>query len=268
VRRLPLPAWDWLLIFDFDGTLAPIVDDPATAQLDVQLAPILARLQSLAVHLASVSGRDRATLTRLLPQEWLCLGSYGAELPREIADDEPTAGLDPAAQARLYSAAADVQERLRRWPGARLEVKPWGLAVHFRSAEVALEPGGQLSPDVVLELSDVAQRLGLVGAPGRKVYELRPQGAVDKGWGVRWLAERLKPAAMLYVGDDLGDVPAFEAASELAAELTVVTVGLTSPEVPEGTFAGCDAVLRKRSELVDLCQALVERARAGGNKNP
>ena len=65
-------------------------------------------------------------------------------------------------------------------------------------------------------LSGLAERHGLVLEPGRFVIELRPPGA-DKGAALAKLAAERQPGAILFGGDDLGDVPAFRAVSSLRA---------------------------------------------------
>ena len=73
------------MAFDFDGTLSEIVPRSQDAVLDPALAPSLERIAKMVGYLAVISARDRATLARRLPADWLTLGSYGLELPEAIS---------------------------------------------------------------------------------------------------------------------------------------------------------------------------------------
>jgi trehalose 6-phosphate phosphatase len=91
-------------------------------------------------------------------------------------------------------------------------------------------------PDAALALlagpmADFASQTGLDAKPGRLVIELRPRG-VDKGTAITALAAERDPAAVLFAGDDLGDIPAFEAVHAMrAAGRLGVAVASASGEV-------------------------------------
>ena len=96
VSRLPVSEHRrWLLIFDFDGTLAPIAATPEGAVLDPRLRAVLEPLRARVGHLVVVSGRDRERLGTLLPQGWWTVGSYGLELPPELDPSLHPPGFDP-----------------------------------------------------------------------------------------------------------------------------------------------------------------------------
>ncbi|HEV3230703.1 MAG TPA: trehalose-phosphatase [Candidatus Dormibacteraeota bacterium] len=288
-------------MFDFDGTLSEIVARPEDARLDPRLLAPLERLRRTRGQIAVVSGRDRATLTGLLPDGWAALGSYGLELPPELAaSGHPEGFAAGAARAALAAAEGELRALLAGAPpdagvtpnagatagagiatplhappdatapaspiaAARLEVKAWGVALHFRGS------GAMPGPAALARVEDLARRRGLALHPGRLVWELRPAAAVDKGWAVRFLAQRLSPAALLCFGDDLGDLPAFAATRALAthaagvpppgspagAALPAAAIGVASAEVPaERLRAACDIVLPDRQALVKFCEAL------------
>ena len=113
--------------------------------------------------------------------------------------------------------------------GTWIEDKGRSLAVHTRRAA---------EPDAALDLlrprlERLAERAGLVTEPGRMVVELRPQG-VDKGAALRGLVHEVAAGSVLYAGDDLGDLPAFDAVDDLREEgVPGVTVCSASDEVTE-----------------------------------
>ena len=87
-----------------------------------------------------------------------------------------------------------------------------------RAARSPCTPAGRPDPQGTFDLlrgplDVLADETGLVVEPGRMVLELRPAGG-DKGDAVRALVDELRPSAVLFVGDDLGDLAAF---AEVAA---------------------------------------------------
>jgi trehalose 6-phosphate phosphatase len=115
-----------LVASDYDGVLAPLVDDPSAA---VPLLGVAAALQRLAAHdgvtVALVSGRGVADLRAVSgfegPYRWI--GSHGAEY------DGPLTG---ELAARRDALAERLAPLVAAVPGARLEVKPASVAVHVR----------------------------------------------------------------------------------------------------------------------------------------
>jgi len=244
------------LIFDFDGTLAAIAPRPEDASLDPELLTSLQDVRTQVRALAVISGRDRASLARLLPAEWLAVGSYGLELPRELEPSGLAPGFDATAtHDELDAAQPAVEAWLEQWPGARLERKTFGLAIHFR--------GAAAQPDLATahrDLDPLAARLGLRLFPGRLVYELRPSTDIDKGWAVRYLINRLRPSAAVFVGDDFGDVPAWDALLDAGKKFPALAVGVASSETPAGAFKLCDVVLQGRDGLAQFIQRLAAAA--------
>ncbi|WP_344591012.1 trehalose-phosphatase [Actinomadura vinacea] len=208
-----------VLGFDFDGTLAPIVDDPAAARAHPQAAPALARLAPRVAALVVITGRPAAVAVEHGGFEGIdglvVLGQYGLErwVNGELTAPEPPPGV---AEAR-----AKLPEILKA-SGAPAEVyvedKGRALAVHTRRCA---EP--QVALDRLRSLMDaLAERTGLVVEPGRFVLELRASG-MDKGRALRGFVDEVKPSgsrpsAVLFAGDDLGDLAAFDTIDALRAE--------------------------------------------------
>ncbi|MEO6604749.1 MAG: trehalose-phosphatase [Aeromicrobium sp.] len=202
-----------LLALDFDGTLAHIVDDPTQAYAHENSVAALAHLGSVLGQVAIVTGRPVAQALELGGfvgrdglERLIILGQYGAE--RWTATDGEPAPIDrPEAIARLG-------EILPGWlaeRGAgqvRVEDKGLAVAIHTRGTK----PG--VLDELAGPLADLAAELGLVVEPGRQVIELRSSG-IDKGQALRSLIEETGARHVIFGGDDLGDLPAFEAVEEL-----------------------------------------------------
>jgi trehalose 6-phosphate phosphatase len=215
-----------LAAFDFDGTLAPIVDDPDSARAQHGAAAALAELARRLGKVAIITGRPAKVAVeygRLAGVEGIVvLGQYGRERWENGTLDSPEAPPGVAeARVKLPKLIESAPE------GVAIEDKGHALAVHTRRAaepEVALERLRSL-------VAALAERTGLTMEPGRFVLELRPPG-MDKGAALRALVAELGSTAVLYAGDDLGDLAAFDAVDALRAEgVPGVTVCSASDEV-------------------------------------
>jgi trehalose 6-phosphate phosphatase len=241
-----------LIVTDYDGTLAPIVPDPADATAQPGAVDALVRLAGRVAKVAVVTGRPVADALALgglgrVPHV-LVLGRYGAQRwsGGPVAEPVPPPGL-AAARAALTALIAHE-------PGAALEDKGEGVAVHTRravDAEAALE---RLRPDV----TDIAAATGLVVEPGRLVLELRASGP-DKGVAVRALIAELSPRTVLFLGDDAGDLPAFAALSDLRTAGTVSALLVASASVEEPrAAAAADLGLAGPAEVVEFLAKLAD----------
>jgi trehalose 6-phosphate phosphatase len=203
-----------LIALDFDGTLSPIAADPAAARAHPGAAGALRRLAPLAGTLAVITGRPALAAVEYgrldLVPGLIVLGQYGRERWEAGTLTGPAASPEVAAARRelpAVLAAAGAPE------GTWTEDKGDALAVHTRRAA---RPGEALE---LLRgpLSGLAGRSGLEVEPGRLVIELRPAGA-DKGSALKNLARKRRSGAILFCGDDLGDVSAFRAVVSLRAD--------------------------------------------------
>lgn len=226
-----------LVAVDFDGTLAPIVPDPERARPHPGAVPALARLAGRVRAVAVITGRPAATVVRLggLADAGLAglagltvLGAYGAErwdgATGTLSTPPPHAGV-AAAREELPGLVG----RLGQPAGVHIEDKGGALAVHTRRAA---DPAGAF--EALREpLAALASRLGLALEPGRYVLELRPPG-MDKGAALTALVRETGARAVLYAGDDLGDLAAFEAVDALrGAGVAGLRVCSASTEVTE-----------------------------------
>ncbi|WUH97990.1 trehalose-phosphatase [Spirillospora sp. NBC_00431] len=253
IRKAPAEA---VLGFDFDGTLAPIVDDPASARAHPRAAPALARLAPLVGAVVIVTGRPAEVAVEYGGFEGIdgivVLGQYGLERWESgvlTAPDPPSGIAEARAKLPGVLAAAGAP------PGTFVEDKGRALAVHTRRCA---------EPQVALErlrgiLAALAERAGLTLEPGRLVLELRPPG-MNKGVALRtFIAGRAdRPSAVLFAGDDLGDLAAFDAVEALRAEgVPGVLVCSGSTEVT-ALAERADLVVDGPSGIVDLMEALAD----------
>ena len=229
---------DVMVATDFDGTLAPIVDDPfAAAALPANIG-LLDRLVALGVAVAVVSGRSRHDLAHRIPIR-------GARIEADNGLDRPR-GLEARALARFNAGVGAV---IARWPGVWLECKPGGSSIHYRRAP---DRGAAVQAAAL----PLAARFGLVAAMGKMVVEVRPQRA-DKANAVLALVAELQPSVVVYAGDDATDDGVFRALRELPRRH--LGVGIGSPERAVSSFVDCDLVMEGAEGMAIFLRALVER---------
>jgi trehalose 6-phosphate phosphatase len=239
---------DALIAVDFDGTLAPIV---ARAEDARPLAGALDALIAVAGafgHVGVVTGRPAGWLVEVAGLDAIprlvIVGQYGAERwsAGELTRSEPPPGL-AAIRTALPDLVAGTQ--------ARIEDKGLSVVVHTRGAS---DPEAALAA-LAAPVRALARRNGLAAHPGRAVIEIRPTG-FDKGRALRDLVEECAARAVLFAGDDLGDLPAFAAIEELResghAGVTVCSASAEMPSVAERA----DLVVDGPAGVADLLSAL------------
>ncbi len=212
-----------LIATDFDGTLAPIVDDPEQAYADPDAVAALGRLGERVGAVAVITGRPVRMAVRLGRfqevaglHSLIVLGQYGVER-WNAAENEY---LLPPAPPQIKAVAGELPELLHSLDlaAARVEDKGRAIAVHTRSLP---DPKAALAK-LADPLRDLAARHGLAVEPGKNVWEIRALG-VDKGATLRAVVAETGARQVIFAGDDLGDLPAFQAVRDLA---TAGVVGL------------------------------------------
>jgi trehalose 6-phosphate phosphatase len=229
-----------VLITDFDGTLAEIVQDPAGANARPEALSALAELVRLLADVIVLSSRPLAQLENLVPVSGVRLiGDSGLAIPRH------------AVREALDRFNADAGKILERIPGSWLEVKPASTAIHFRNIDMSGE-------QMLALLGPLLEGARLAGALGRKVVEVHAPKA-GKGSALAALIPNEDPGAVVCFGDDENDRPMFEYIATL--EMPHWSVGVWSPEAPAGLFDRCDLVVPGPAGATAVLQEIVEWAK-------
>jgi trehalose 6-phosphate phosphatase len=239
---------------DFDGTLAPIVERPEDARPAPGAVDALRALADRVGVCAVVSGRAAADAVALGGLDGIARlqvhGHYGLErwVGGRLETPPPDSSVD-AARARLTGLLADAPN------GVHVEDKHHSLVVHTRPATDPAAALAGLTP----ALEGLAAELGLEAVPGRMVLELRPPG-VDKGTALRRLATEWSALSLVYIGDDLGDRPAFDVVDAWRADgatgLTVASVDPALDDAPRELAERADLVLAGPTAVVEFLTAL------------
>jgi trehalose 6-phosphate phosphatase len=241
------------VLFDFDGTLAAVVDDPLLAEPRAGVVDRLARLTDRYRRVGVVSGRPVAFLGRFLPPGVHLSGLYGMEEVDghggAVVAERFLRFAGPVRAAVVAAIGAESTDATLA--GLEVEDKGLSLTMHYRTRPT-------LGPAV----HDLAHRLarahGLDVRPARMSVELHPPVPTDKGTVVRHLVDALPATeAVLFVGDDVGDIPAFEALDALRrAGLRTLALAVASSELDPRVRDGADLVIRE-DEVVPVLDVLL-----------
>jgi trehalose 6-phosphate phosphatase len=230
------------ILCDVDGTLAPIVADPADSTVPESTRGALRDAARRFRVVACVTGRAALEARFMVGVEELTyVGNHGLE---RLAPGSTEVEVDPALGDAVEAARALVGElpalELAQL-GLRVEDKGPIQAFHWRGAPDEGEAEARAR-----ELAAEAERAGLVPRWGRKVLELRPVADVDKGSSTVALLRSVGARNAVFGGDDLTDLDAFRELRRLRerGELdATVCVGVASDEAPDRLWEESDAIV-------------------------
>ncbi|HUQ62680.1 MAG TPA: trehalose-phosphatase [Acidimicrobiales bacterium] len=231
---------------DFDGTLARIVDDPADAEPVEGAVELLAALSRRFKRVGVISGRPAAfLLDRLANTELFLSGLYGMETVEGgdvVATDEA---------ARWRPVVADVAARAGGDlpPGLHVEDKGLSVTIHYRRAP-------ERAGDARRYAEHAAVSTGLTLHEARLSFELAPPVGSSKGTVLAEAAQGL--GATCFIGDDRGDLTAFDALDDLTESGTIaLRVAVDSLEAPPELLERADLVVEGPEAVVALLQRLL-----------
>lgn len=204
-----------LLAFDYDGTLSPIVRDPAKARMRARTRKALAQVAER-YPTAVISGRARGDVASYVQGIRLVeiLGNHGVE---------PSPGM--AGYARAVQKWAQLLRReLRDVPGITVEDKTYSLAVHYRRSPARRDAAQEIRRSI----EGLREECRVIG--GKCVLNLLPAGAPHKGEALERLRDEQNADTVIFAGDDVTDEDVF--GLERPGKLLGIRVGRTSKRIP------------------------------------
>lgn len=229
-----------LVASDFDGTMAPIVENPADA---APLPATEAALSALAALprtvVAVISGRSLAVLTQLtdLPESVHLIGSHGAELDGSFAT-----GMTADERARLAEINRRAHEVAERFLGIEVEQKPASTAIHYRHV-----PDDDRPRAIEAIQAGACDVDGVHVTTGKMVVEVAAL-PTSKGIALDRLRRQQNATAVVFVGDDVTDEDAF--------------TRLAEPDVAVKVGEGQTAATHRIADTAAVAHLLTELARA------
>jgi trehalose 6-phosphate phosphatase len=261
-------ASDVVVGLDFDGTLAPIVDDPESAHIHPDAPEVLADVAGVVRAVAVITGRPARQALALggldavgdaiggSGRELYLFGQYGNErwssTNRRVITPRPPAG--------LATFERDLPRVLRSADAADAYVEDKGLAVAVHTRR--LDDPDAAFDRLVKPVGDLAEQHGLVVEPGRRVLEVRSHG-MHKGLVVDYLMENLEAGGFLFAGDDLGDLEAFEAVLDLRRRGLPTLLVCSASREQSALRDLADVVVPGPDGVLDLLRRLTSDAQSG-----
>ncbi|MDQ1607837.1 MAG: trehalose 6-phosphate phosphatase [Microbacteriaceae bacterium] len=196
-----------LVALDFDGTLAPFVDDPVRSRTLPEAKAALDRLEQLPnTWVAYVSGRPLESLARVTEadDDALLIGSHGVEV--RFGADGDDLQLTEDERNRLARLGALLEHIVANAPGAELERKPVGFGIHTR--KLAAEHARAVNQAALEAAAQVGGHLTV--RDGKDILEFAVREA-NKGDGLERLRDHVQASAILFAGDDVTDEDGFAA---------------------------------------------------------
>lgn len=243
------------ILLDFDGTLAHIVEHPADAVALPGVGDALGRLVDLVKKVALISGRPVVDLRSRIEVDGVeYLGLYGLEHARGRGEIH----VDPAARP-WAGEVSTIAEAAEVWvlssghflDGVIVEAKGLAVALHYRMASDPVGAAAKIKEWAHAE----AVRTGMRLIAGKLNYELVPPLVSDKGLAAVALISECK--SCLYVGDDVGDIPAFDALRDWQGRTLLVAVG--GAELPPNLGQRADLILPSPDDVAHLLDEIVTR---------
>jgi trehalose 6-phosphate phosphatase len=260
-------AADTIVGLDFDGTLAPIVEDPARAHIHPEAGEVLVDLAQQVLAVAVVTGRPARQALDLggLEQVGNAIGDAGKELylfgqyGNERWSSTNRRVIGPRPPHGLATFIADLPRLLRRLglDDAHVEEKGLAVAVHTRRLEDSDAAYDELLPAI----REQAARYDLVVEPGKQVIEVRSDG-MNKGIVVDRLVEELGAHSFVFIGDDLGDVEAFRAVEDLRDQGYPGLLVCSASEEENALAELADVVVRGPAGVLELLRELTADIRS------
>jgi trehalose 6-phosphate phosphatase len=244
------------VLLDIDGTLAPIVRHADDAHVPEATRTLLIEIAKRYGVVGCISGRRASTARQIVAIGTISyVGNHGGELLR-------AGSIRPEIDPELAAWTARVREFARRVytpehqrKRVRNEDKDSIAAFHWRGA-----PDERAAERAVREIAQRAELAGLAVHWGRKVLEVRPPVAFDKGIGIASLLRDGPAKSAVYVGDDTTDLDAFRGLRSLVQShklVSAVCVAVSSDEAPAELAVEADVTVDGPDGVRGLLEALL-----------
>lgn len=232
-----------LCVFDFDGTLSPIVMQPDKAHLPLDILQRLVELSAYA-PIAIITGRSVADIRpRLAFEPDFLVGNHGLE---GVPGCEPHgARYEEVCRGWENMLSTALKDRTHFDAGIWIENKQYSLSVHYRRARDQSKAETQLS-ELFTSLVPPARVIA-----GKRVFSLLPQDAADKGIAFEQLMHISGARSAIYVGDDITDEDVFRLQRR----------DLLSVRIEHAPDSAADFFLQRALDIVQLLDELIKRLR-------
>ncbi len=237
------------LICDFDGTLAPIINNPAEAKIPEHAAKVLLALTKEIEIVAIASGRGLEFINNAFApytdgtgrNPIKIFGLYGSQTDEEeFKKLHKTSVMDQTLKELILQLIAPLVDKID------LELKDSGLVLHYRNYP-------DFEEEVLSAAQLVADTFPVLFVRGKKAVELTVAGHTDKGDVIDYIAGYAD--AVCYIGDDYGDIAAFDKVN--TGTKGGLSVGVFSEEMPPELYDKCQFILEGTAAVHELLAELL-----------
>jgi trehalose 6-phosphate phosphatase len=231
------------LVTDVDGTLSRIVSRPELATVDDEIRASLRQMVGRVALVAIVTGREESVARSMvgLP-ELTYVGNYALDTESaEVVEEDD-----------LDAARVLVRTLLAPFPCVEIEEKGVSFALHYRNCI-----DNTMRERILALVTPVAAAAGGKLLEGKQVVEIVPVRLPDKSNAVARLLREREIQGVVYLGDDLGDVPVFEQMSRRRTQgLPSLGLAVIDPETPVAVIEAADMYLSGVDEVNAFLAAL------------
>ncbi len=247
------------LALDIDGTLSPIAPTPEEASLYPGVVDLLEQARDHAgVHVAIMSGRGIEDGAEIVNIDGLTYtGTHGLEWSDGLPWLHP---VQIAPDALVYAEAGKylldlVEQHLPDLPGVIVQRKRIGGSIHYR-----LSPHPKEARRTLLALlEEPARQVGMNLREGKRIVEILPPLAIDKGTSLRSFVERFALRSLIFAGDDRTDLDAVLEIARLRKKgLAALSIVVQQPDTLPQLLENADIVVNGVPGMVELLREIVK----------
>ncbi len=236
------------LLCDFDGTLAPIIDDPELARPPDRICSALANLGQHLEVVGIISGRELEFLDQVFSpysgggSHIKLFGLYGAQSnDKQFSDLLNPKWMNDELEQKLLEFISPLLDKIE------IETKKTGIVLHYR-----LNPS--VAKDVLILAEQAAKEFHLQLTPGKKVIELTIDNQITKATVVDYMRSYLD--SICYIGDDYGDILAIDTVNKKVKN--GLSIAVFSEEMPDELLYMSQLILPNTSAVHELIYLLVD----------
>lgn len=245
------------LVFDIDGTLSPIAPTPHEARLYPGIVSLLQEAQEHA-HIAITTGRAIDNGAAMVNVDGITyIGNHGLEWSNGLPSSHTVQILSEAmAYVEPGQHLLDLAEQqLTGFPGLLVERKRIGGSVHYR-----LCPDQEQARRTILSLlKEPARQVNMRLSEGKKVVEIKPLLALDKGQSLRRFVEQFGLRGVVFAGDDRTDLDAVMEVARLRKDgIAALSIVVQHADTLPALLENADIVVQEVDGMADLLRKLVK----------
>ncbi len=243
------------IITDIDGTISEIVPTPMEAVVKPEIKDIIEKIANKFEFTGVMTGRSiKNAMDMMESKKLIYIGNHGLE---QFKDGKIR--IEPEVEKYIpliKKLAKSIQKQLVDYECILFQDKELSFTVHYRLCD----DGEEIRKMALDAITSIKESRGLKIAEGRKVIEIRPPVGHDKGTILQKFIFDNNIKKIIYLGDDITDVDAFNKLNKLKNEGIVETFSIVvnSKETPDYVKESADFYVNSVDEVQNFFKWLFE----------